>query len=147
MVKRLGLGLILLLGLALPLQAGPFAWVVQTYNLAATSYTYCTTNPAGSTPVCGTAITNGWVSIPATRPVLVAVEWVTKAATSLEYTIECRSYTSGLGQALVTDGLSAAGAEYTVILSNGNAMDQCRIGLKLTTDTGDNSVTAYFATK
>jgi hypothetical protein len=146
MIKRIVLiGVILLL--ALPLQAGPFAWVVSTYDLTATSYTYCTTNPFGSTPVCGTAITNGWISIPASRPVTVAVEWVTKAATSLEYTIECRPYSSGLGQALVTDGLSAAVAEYTVILSNGNGMDECRIGLKLTTDSGTNSVTAYFATR
>ena len=147
MLKKVFL-VLFLLSLTLPLQASPFGWVVNTYDLTATSYTYCVTNPSTATPVCGTAITNGWISIPRnTGGVVASIEWVTKAATSLEYTIECRPYSSGLGQALLTDGLSAAGAEYTVILGNANAFDECRIGLKLTTDIGVNSVTAYFATK
>jgi hypothetical protein len=149
MAKRIFL-LILLLGLALPLQAAPFAWVVEAYDLTATSYTYCTANPAGSTPVCGTAITNGWISIPSGRPIVAAIEWTTKAATSLEYSIECRPWTGGLGAYLATVGqasMTSASASYVVIGSNYNGFDQCRIGLKLTTDTGTNAVTAYFATR
>ncbi len=147
MLKRIGL-IVLVLGLLAQVSsAAPYAWVVQAYDLVATSYTYCVTDPPGSTPVCGTAITNGWIYIPPTRPTVAAITWVTKAATSLEYSVECRSWTGGIGQALGTGSLTAVGTNYLVILSNANVFDQCRIGLKLTTDTGTNSVTAYFGTK
>ena len=144
-LKKILLSLCLLIAVVQSASAGPFAWVMLTYDLTDTSYTYC--EQIDSTLTCGTAITNGWISIPPNRPVTTAVEWITKNATSLDYQVECRPWNGGLGQAVLTDTLSAVGAEYLVILSNANGLDQCRVGLKLTTDTGDNSVTAYFATR
>ena len=132
---------------AVPLMAGPFGWVVSAYDLAATSYTYCTSASSTSSPVCGSGAEAGWIYMPDSRPYVATVEWITKNATSLEYTIECRANIGTAGQALLTDGLSAVGTENLVVQSTAGAFDQCRIGLKLTTDTGENSVSAFFATR
>ena len=139
-----------LLALALPANAAPFGWVTNIYDLTATSYTYCTSAfPTSSsdavTPVCGATNNDGWVTIARSNDSFVgAVEWVTKAATSLEYSLECRSYTSGIPIIIEQGSLSATGAKSITLV--GLAYDQCRMGLKLTTDTGTNAVTAYFAT-
>jgi hypothetical protein len=143
------LSLALLLGLVgTSAIAGPFGWVVSAYDLTATSYTYCRMDGSTSTPVCGTTINDGWHKmLSGSRAVAAVVEWTTKNATSLEYTLECRSYNSSTYALTVeSNALSAVGSKAIVLTNEAAAFDQCRLGLKLTTDTGANAVSAYFAT-
>jgi hypothetical protein len=157
-MKRVLAALTVTLLVAAQALAAPFAWVVYNYDLTDVSTVYCTTAAAvesngvlatpTASPVCAALATSGWIDMVGEGQAHVAtIEWVTKNATSLDYTIECRSYASSVGQTLTSGSLSAAGSSNIVILSNANAFDQCRIGLKLTTDTGVNSVLAYFAAK
>ena len=145
LVPALLLGLILIPSIVSP---GPFGWVVNAYDLTATSYTYCRMDGYGSTPVCGTTISNGWHKmLSGSRAVGAVTEWVTKAATSLEYTLECRGYNGNTYALTLESGsLTAAGSKAIVLTNEAAAFDECRIGLKLTTDSGVNSVTAYFTT-
>ena len=148
-MKKFSLALLLgLLVLPIRSSAGPFGWVVKDYDLTATSYTYCRMDGITSTPVCGTTINDGWHKmLSGSRAVAAVTEWITKAATSLEYTLECRSYNgSASALTLESNALSAVGSKAIVLTNEAAAFDQCRLGLKLTTDTGTNSVSAYFAT-
>ena len=132
---------IAILGLLLitaPLVAdGRLLTVVNAYDLTATSYTYCV-----NTANCGTAATSGWIAIPKTDVAAATVEWVTKAATSLDYSVECRAGNTGLN--IDVEQYSMTSASNRAVVMYAFPWDACRIGLKLTTDSGTNSVNAYF---
>lgn len=153
MFKRF-LGLVVLaLLLVPPVFAGPFAWVLGGYDLTATSYTYCTsTSSSDTSPTCAALISSGWVNMPggpaSNRPIVAVIEWTTKNATSLDYSVECRSWGASIADpplVVKQSSLSAVGMDAVVITDI--PFDQCRIGLKLTSDTGAQVVNAYFASR
>jgi hypothetical protein len=93
---------------------------------------------------CGTAVTDGWVGVGTFSTVGFTVEWVTKNATSLEFQTECAI---GPGQPgiLETRSVTAIG-NYGPTLTAG-VYDRCRLGIKLSTDTGVQSVNAHIEVK
>lgn len=118
---------------------------MKAYDLTDTSYTYCTqaNSPAAAAPTCGAASTDGWVKTSSGNPIVIQVNWITKNATSLEYQIECKitNDTSTSPSVLSTISMSAIGVQTSTIWPHGYTA--CRVGLKLTTDTGTNSVSAW----
>jgi hypothetical protein len=144
-MKKLLLALVLL---ALPsLASAQVNYVVNAYDLTDTSFTYCTQVDSAASPTCGTAATSGWIRLPATGPqggkvATAVVEWVTKAATSLEYQVECKLTASGLPVVVESSNTIGSATQEAVVIWAHN-WHSCRVGLKLTTDTGTNSVTAY----
>jgi len=93
---------------------------------------------------CGTAVTDGWFGVGVFGTIGVQLEWVTKAATSLEMQTEC-AIGSGLPVIVKEQSATASGQWATVVTAG--VYDRCRVGLKLTTDTGDQVVNAHIATK
>jgi len=134
---------LLLLLLALPsLASAQQQYVVKAYNLGDTSFTYCTQAVSAATPTCGAAVTDGWMRTPTRNPITFVLEWITKAATSLEWQIECKATGDGLPVVVNSSAsLTAAGNTFGVIWAHN--WHSCRVGLKLTTDSGTNSVTSY----
>jgi hypothetical protein len=93
---------------------------------------------------CGTAVTNGWVGVGTFQTVCATVEWVTKNATSLDYQVEC-AMGPGLPIILETKSATAVGQWGPCITSG--VYDRCRIGTKLTADTGAQVVNAHIEVK
>jgi hypothetical protein len=122
-------------------------FIVKTYDLAATSYTYCTQFGGEASPTCGAAVTNGWVPTSNLRPIVIQVNWITKNATSLEYQVECKvSDNSDTTPGIInTISMTATGIQTGTLWPHNYSA--CRIGLKLTTDTGANSVTAWISNR
>jgi len=94
--------------------------------------------------VCGTAVTDGWIPVSLATTVAFELNWVTKNATGLDYSFECRV---GGDAAIVIEqaSLSAAGAT-TAVLTSG-VWDECRIGMKIDTATSAQSINALIAYK
>lgn len=123
-------------------------FVVKTYDLTATSYTYCTQFGGAASPTCGATSADGWVPTPNNgRPVVFQIRWITKNATSLDYQIECKvSDDSGTTPGIVnTISMTATGVQTGTAWPHNFAA--CRIGLKLTSDTGANSVSAWISNR
>jgi hypothetical protein len=141
MLKRF----LLLLGLlTLPsLASAQVDFFAKTYDLVTTSYTYCTEAAGATDPTCGTTSADGWVRTVAGTPIVIQVNWITKAATSLEYQIECKisNDTDTSPSILSTISMTAIGIQTSTIWPQGYLA--CRVGLKLTTDAGVNSVSAW----
>lgn len=147
MRKYILAALLLLLPLSASAQYDAANFVVKTYNLAATSYTYCTQFGAAASPTCGTAVTNGWVPVSNLRPIVIQVNWITKAATSMEYQVECKvsDNTATSPGVLNTVSMTAVGVQTGTLWPHN--FSACRIGLKLTTDSGTNSVSAWISNR
>jgi hypothetical protein len=93
---------------------------------------------------CGTAVTDGWFGVGVFNTVESQLEWVTKAATSLEMQTEC-AIGAGLPVPVWTTSATAAG-QWSHVITAG-VYDRCRVGLKLTTDTGVQVVNAHISVK
>lgn len=93
---------------------------------------------------CGTGTTDGWFGVGAFYNVDVTVEWVTKNATSLDFQTEC-AIGPGLPVILETKSATAVGQWGPTITAG--VYDRCRVGMKLTADTGAQVVNAHVAVK
>jgi len=93
---------------------------------------------------CGTAVTDGWIGVGAFYNVAVTVEWVTKAATSLDFQTECAM---GPGLPAIVETRSATAVGQWALVITAGVYDRCRVGMKLTADTGAQVVNAYIAVK
>jgi len=127
---------LLLAGVADARQAGERTAVVSALDLVDTSYTYYAKG------VGGTAATDGWIAVSGSEQVFALVTWTTKAAASLDYSVKCKA---GPQVAIIRQSsLTAVGTDTVALLGHG--FDFCRVGLKLTTDSGTNDVTASITT-
>jgi hypothetical protein len=122
-------------------------FIAKTYDLTATSYTYCTQFGGAAAPTCGTTTADGWVPTSNLRPIVIQVNWITKNATSLEYQVECKvSNDSATSPGVITTvSMTAVGVQSGTIWPHN--WSHCRIGLKLTSDTGANSVSAWISNR
>lgn len=93
---------------------------------------------------CGTAVTDGWVGTGTFHTIGVTIEWVTKNATSLDFQTEC-AIGPGLPIILETKSATAVGQWGPTITAG--VYDRCRVGLKLSTDTGAQVVNAHIEVK
>lgn len=93
---------------------------------------------------CGTAVTNGWFSVGTFTTIEAQTEWSTKNATSLEMQTECAM---GVGGPVIAEtySFSAVGNHAHVITAG--VYDRCRVGLKLTGDTGVQVVNSHLSVK
>lgn len=91
---------------------------------------------------CGTAATDGWLDASGMWAGTFVVDVATINATSVDYQVQCR-VESSIVQLQAASITTATSAGYTIPASNGVWRD-CRLGLKLTSDTGAQSVSAYF---
>lgn len=130
--------LCLVAGPASARQYRQFYSLLSAYDLAATSTTYYAPNGTS-----GTAITDGWVGVSQAEIVQAAFTWTTKAATSLDYSFECRVRD---GSTIVVESGSLTAVGTGTVIVQKHAFSDCRLGLKLTTDTGTNSVSASITT-
>jgi hypothetical protein len=93
---------------------------------------------------CGTAVTDGWIPVSLKSELSFGVDWKTKAGTSIDHSFECRlagSAPAALEQASTTTATSSF-LEITA-----GVWDECRIGLKISTDTGDQLVDSMIGVK
>ena len=94
--------------------------------------------------VCGTTTADGWFAITGFNNIQSTVEWVTKAGTSIDYSLEC---SIGPGLPIVVNAASAtAVGQWSTVVTAG-IYDRCRLGLKISGDSGTNLVNAYIALK
>lgn len=93
---------------------------------------------------CGATATDGWIPVSLATTFSFVVNWVTKNATSLDHSFECRV---GGDAALVVEQASQTAAGTTAAVVTDGVWDECRIGLKLTTDTGVQSINSLIAFK
>lgn len=93
---------------------------------------------------CGTAAADGWFYVRGFDGVDATVEWNTKNATSLDMQLECK-VADGSAYTVSTRNLTATGV-YQIPLLTG-VYDRCRLGMKLNTDTGAQSINSYVAVK
>jgi len=94
--------------------------------------------------VCGTTAADGWIQLTGFNNIQSTVEWVTKAGTSIDYSLEC---SIGPGLPIVVNASSAtAVGQWSTVVTAG-IYDRCRLGLKISGDSGTNLVNAYLAIK
>lgn len=93
---------------------------------------------------CGTGAGDGWVPVSLFTEISFGVDWRTDNATSLDHSYECKLADS-TPAAIEQESQTATGSTFAVVSSG--IWDQCRIGLKLTGDTGAQVVDAMIAFK
>lgn len=93
---------------------------------------------------CGTTVTDGWFQVGVFTTVETQVEWITKNATSLEMQTEC-AMGAGLPTVVLTDSLTAV-VNWSQVVTAG-VYDRCRLGIKITGDTGAQVVNAHLSVK
>jgi hypothetical protein len=92
--------------------------------------------------VCGTGAGDGWLDVSDFKTLNFTVSWITKNATSIDYSLECRA--GDASAYFVTDGrVSMTATGVNMYVARDAVFDACRVGLKITADTGANSVSAY----
>lgn len=95
---------------------------------------------------CGSTISDGWFPVGNFYTLTFSTEWATKNATSLEAQVECRLGNVSASPTIINSASLSAVGNNTVIITDG-VFDSCRLGLKLTTDTGAQSVYANVGMK
>jgi hypothetical protein len=93
---------------------------------------------------CGATAADGWIPVSLAHTMSFAVDWITKNATSLDHSFECR--VGGITATVIEQASQSAVGPSVYVLPDG-VWDECRIGLKLTTDTGAQNITALIAYK
>lgn len=90
---------------------------------------------------CGTAVTNGIISVAGRETVTFDIQVITLAATSIDVQVEGRNQGAGTGWTpLTTATYTAVGGGAVVV--NRLGYQQLRLGIKVTGDVGTQSVTA-----
>lgn len=88
---------------------------------------------------CGTAATDGWIDVALSGEINFVRDITTINATSIESQVECR--VNGTGAIILdTKTIGTTGA-YSYIVPTA-AWDACRLGVKVSTDTGIQAITA-----
>jgi hypothetical protein len=110
---------------------------------------------------CGTGAENGWLAVGNTSTRDVSWAWTTINATSSTIQIECRNTDDSAGPAIIVWPTAANSASTDPCLSGvaldandgtncnlriGGRYSQCRIGVKITTDTGVQDFSAFLKT-
>lgn len=122
-------------------------FVVKTYDLAATSYTYCTQFGGAAAPTCGATSAYGWVPVSNLRPIVIQVNWITDNAASLEYQVECKVSDDSNTSPGILNTVSMTGVGIQTGTLWPHNFSACRVGLKITTDGGAQSVTAWISNR
>lgn len=94
--------------------------------------------------VCGATAADGWIPVSFFTTIGFEVNYVTKNATSLDHSFECRV---GGDAPLIVEQASQTAVGGTAAVVTAGVWDECRIGLKLTTDAGVQSINALIAYK
>ena len=91
---------------------------------------------------CGATVADGWIGATSAWAMTFEVAVTTINATSIGYIVECRI--GGLaGVQMVASTISTAtSAQYSFNSQTAGSWDECRLGLKVNTDTGVQSVSA-----
>lgn len=98
----------------------------------------------------GTATTDAWFDISGYRDFSVQFDVDTINATSLDSVIECRTSKFARPFQIQTKNYTAVGSDVATVGSegavapNGARYEQCRVGWRVNTDTGVQSVSVYF---
>lgn len=91
---------------------------------------------------CGTAATDGWIEVALFERLSFQRVLTTLNATSIETQVECRI--SGIGTTIIDTSTVTATGTYHYPLATG-VWDACRMGVKVSTDTGVQSITGGIA--
>lgn len=95
---------------------------------------------------CGTGITDGWIPVGKFYNLAAQVEYVTKNATSVDFSFECKQGNVSAAAAIIDQTAMTATGVYSRQLASG-VFDSCRLGLKITGDGGAQSVFASLGYK
>lgn len=90
--------------------------------------------------LCGTAATDGWFDASAAYQINVVTDVATINAASIDVSIECRA--GGSTTTVGTRAITGTGVYSDILLAV--VWEDCRVGYKLTTDSGAQNVTAYY---
>lgn len=90
--------------------------------------------------VCGTGAEDGWFDASAAYQINVITDVATINATSIDVSVECRA--NGSVATVGTRAITTTGVYSDILLAV--VWDDCRVGYKLTTDTGAQNVTSYY---
>lgn len=120
-----------------------------TFDVTATSFVYCDTGGPEEGQACstGSAAADGWLTVPNQPSRSVQIDILTINAASLEFVIEARLRdVTTAAQIWPATGDRSETATGSFIVEVPDSIYQMRVGIKLTTDSGAQSVTATLNT-
>lgn len=95
--------------------------------------------------VSGTAATDAWINVQGFDAMTFQADVNTINATSLDWQLQCRVSKFAAPFQVQTDNFTAVGSKVAKLSRGADAdYEQCRVGWKINTDTGVNSVSVYF---
>lgn len=89
----------------------------------------------------GTAATDGWIDVSQFDSFNIETEVITIAATSLDVSLACRATKWGTSDEVFTKNYTAAGNDHAYVVAK---YSQCRVGWRVNTDAGVQSVSVGF---